>query len=263
MKRRPVILITPSSQSKGAEFEDRSISLSGRYVEAVVEAGGLPCILPLVREERLIRQSVAAADGVLLTGGDDIQPRLYRRTLSRRLARTVQTEDAARDWMELAVLRAAFRADKPVLAICRGHQLLNVALGGGLWVDIATELRGALSHQCMARKDEPVHAVRLRPGSRLARILRRKSLRVNSTHHQGVAQPALPLVASAWSADGVVEAMEPVAGAPGLPAFLISVQFHPERLMRRERVFLRLFRAFIAAAGSARSTGRPAARRRS
>jgi len=259
VKHRPTILITPSSTAHGAEFNDRSISLSNQYPQAVAHAGGLPWILPLTASAAAIRESVSRADGVLLTGGDDIQPSLYRPSLPARLQRTVRTEDPHRDWVELLVIRAALLTSKPLLAICRGHQLLNVALGGTLIVDIATEVPKALNHQRSRLKNRPVHAIRIHPRTRLARILRRSSLRVNSTHHQGVLQPAAPLTASATSPDGIVEAMEPGQGHDAFSPFLVSVQFHPERLAEQQPVLRRLFQAFVrASAPRQRSRTRPA-----
>ncbi len=245
MKRRPVILLTPSTARKGSEFSDASISLSHCYSDAVIAAGGLPQVFPATTDRSIIRESVQRCDGVLMTGGEDIDPKLYAKDLPEELARTVGPVEPDRDLWERGVIADVFRQQKPLLGICRGHQMLNVALGGTLLVDIATQVPGALNHRQMDRKAEPVHEVKIARDSLLARVTGRRRLGVNSTHHQAVGIVAEPLRVAAESADGVVEALEwkePV----GLP-FLLSVQFHPERLIDRNALFLQIFSSFVAA----------------
>jgi len=134
-----------------------------------------------------------------------------------------------------------------LLAICRGHQVLNVALGGTLLVDIPRQLPAALRHRQMDRKAEKVHDVHLTPESLLAKITGRRTLGVNSTHHQAVDQPAGALKVSARSADGVIEALELKPDARHRAPFLLSVQFHPERLAGRYAEHRRIFDAFSRA----------------
>ena len=251
MARRPLILITPSIESQGVEFQDLSSSLSLRYEWAVEAAGGLPMVAPATTDEGVLAEALAHADGLLLTGGDDINPRLYdgcheKKPSRKALATVGQTPDGgARDLRELVLIREGFRQKKAMLAICRGHQMLQVAFGGPLVVDIRQQVKGALNHQRMDRPLEAVHEAQLTPGSLLSKICRSQVLGVNSTHHQAVVKPVWPLVASAVSRDGVVEAME-LGLDPGLPFFL-SVQFHPERLMERNGRHLEIFERFVAA----------------
>ena len=245
MTRRPVILITPSTARKGEEFSDASISLSNCYTDAVIAAGGLPQIFPATTVRWVLAEAVQRCDGVLMTGGDDIDPKLYAKDLASDLAKTVGPLEPDRDIWEKNLIDDVFEQQKPFFGICRGHQMLNIALGGTLLVDIATQVPGALNHRRMDRKAEPVHEVKLAPDSLLARITGRQTLEVNSTHHQAVGQVAAPLRAVAESADGVIEAVE-LKDPERLP-FLLSVQFHPERLIDSDPLFLQLFSSFVAA----------------
>lgn len=245
MKRSPVILITPSTARKGVEFADASISLSNRYTEAVIECGGLPQIFPATTSRGIVAEAVARADGVILTGGDDIDPKLYRNDLPPELARTLSPPEPNRDIWEKEVIAEVFSQRKPLLGICRGHQMLNVALGGTLIVDIATELPEALNHRQMDKKSDLVHDVEVEPDSILGQLAGRKTFGVNSTHHQAVGRLAPTLRAVAKSSDGVVEASElkDRANAP----FLLTMQFHPERLIDRSEVFRQIFNGFVEA----------------
>ena len=245
----PLILVSPSLEKKGVEFHDLSVSLSIKYEKAVLQAGGLPVTVPTTTDQRTLAEMVWHVDGVLLTGGDDINPDLYIRHLPPAVRRTVaQTPDGGgRDLRELMVIKETLRQRKPLLAICRGHQLLNIALGGQLVADIRRQMPGALNHQRMDKKDELVHEVALTSGSLLARIVRTRNLGVNSSHHQAVLEPAEPLVAVARARDGIVEAMELKSDASPRMPFLLSVQFHPERLTERHAEHRAIFSRFVRA----------------
>jgi putative glutamine amidotransferase len=249
MIRPPLILISPSIEKKGAEFADQSISLSEAYPRAVANAGGIPLTLPVGQSRELIAECVRRSDGVMLTGGDDVEPDLYRNGLSAKLRRTLSTspDGGERDLRELILIDEVFRQRKPLLAICRGHQLLNVALGGTLIVDIATQMPGAINHRRMDRRGEKVHEARLTRGALLSKITGQRSLGVNSTHHQAVGRVAAPLQATAISPDGVVEGMELKPAAIRLLPFLLAVQFHPERLVDRYGEHRAIFCAFTQA----------------
>lgn len=242
----PLILISPSTQKRGVEFEDNSVSLSNQYCLAVAAAGGLPWIAPAIPAKPLVAESIARCDGVLLTGGDDVQTKLYAPKIERKLKKTVSEPEPDRDLFELLLVDEAFRQNKPIFAICRGHQLVNVAFGGTLVVDIASQIPGALDHRRLDRKNHIVHDAELTDGSLLANIARDNKLGVNSSHHQAVADVADPFTVTARSNDGVIEAMELKPGAAPLPFFL-AVQFHPERLYARHAEHLRLFQTFVRA----------------
>ncbi len=243
VKNAPLILLAPSTQRQGIEFSDASISLSNRYSEAVARAGGIPVVMPCTASREMVRETLGRCAGVILTGGDDVQPKLYTSKLSKKLGEKVKEIEPERDVLELLLIDEVFRQRKSLLAICRGHQMLNVALGGTLIVDIPTQVPDALNHRRMDAKGEQVHDVELTPDSLLSKITGKRKLGVNSTHHQAVGRIAKPLQATAKSADGIIEAME-LKDKSSLP-FLLSVQFHPERLQDRHAEFLRMFEFFV------------------
>jgi putative glutamine amidotransferase len=249
MASLPLILVAPGIERRGVEFRDLSVSLSVRYDFAIAQAGGIPVTAPATTDRALLAEAVRRTDGLLLTGGDDIDPALYANHLAPAVRKTVTTtpDGGQRDLRELILLDEAFRQRKPLLAICRGHQLVNVALGGRLVADIRQQVPGALNHQ---RRDLPcdlIHDVPLTAGSLLARIIGRRKLGVNSSHHQAVVNPAEPLTAVARTRDGIVEAMEWKPEAARRMPFLVSVQFHPERLVARHAGHRAIFRAFTRA----------------
>lgn len=207
----------------------------------------MPWLLPSVPDRDFVAESVRRCDGVMLTGGDDVQPRLYAKKLPLRLRKTVVTVSPERDLFELMLIAEVFRQHKPLLAICRGQQILNVALGGSLVVDIPSQVTGALNHRRTDRKDRVVHDVAVASGSILAKITGKNRLGVNSSHHQAAAKIAKPLRVTAVSIDGVIEGLELGPADRNLLPYLLAVQFHPERLFARHAVHLELFKSFTGA----------------
>jgi putative glutamine amidotransferase len=249
MPRPPVILVSPNVEKQGDEFGDVSISLSETYQSALLGAGAIPLAMPASMDRELIAECVRRSDGVLLTGGEDVEPRLYANGLSEALRRTVTVtpDGGQRDLRELLLIREVFRQRRPLLAICRGNQILNVALGGTLVVDISRQRPGAANHRRPDRRNDAVHEAQLTPGTLLAKIAGKRVIAVNSTHHQAVARVAAPLRVTARSDDGIVEGMELKSSASGLLPFLLSVQFHPERMVDRYPEHRAIFRAFTQA----------------
>jgi putative glutamine amidotransferase len=193
--------------------------LPASYIHQVTEAGGVPVLLPPVPG---IATAVGRLDGLVLTGGGDLDPAGYGAPADPRTTRV----DPDRDQAELELLAAALAAGLPVLGICRGMQLLNVARGGTLCQHLPAE-----AGHTPAPGTFGSHQVRLAPGSRLASVLGQASggsgLEVPTAHHQGIDRLGDGLVASAWAADGVIEAVELPPG-PGRHPFTLAVQWHPE-----------------------------------
>ena len=251
MSKPPLILISPCIERNGAEFADLSLSLSMNYPKALMGVGAIPLALPATRSRELVAEFVRRADGILLTGGEDVNPKLYAKRLPPRLGRTVTLtpDDGTRDLQEFMLIDETFRQRKPLLAICRGSQVLNVALGGTLVVDIRSQILGALNHERQDKRSQVVHDVHLTDDAILAKITGERILGVNSTHHQAVGRPAEMLRVSGRSRDKIVESMQLKPEAAHLLPFLLSVQFHPERLVERHPQHRAIFAAFAQACG--------------
>jgi len=249
MTRPPLILVSPNIEKKGEEFGDVSISLSEKYQKALMRAGALPLAMPATGSRELVADCVSRSDGVLLTGGEDVEPLLYADGLAAKLRRTVKVtpDGGLRDYREFVLVDEVFRQRKPLLAICRGQQVLNVALGGTLLVDIPSQNPRAINHRRLDRRSEVVHDVQLTPDALLAKITGETTLGVNSTHHQAVDRPADPLQIVGRSRDGIAESMQLKPETMHLLPFLLSVQFHPERLTDRYAAHRAIFLAFARA----------------
>jgi putative glutamine amidotransferase len=256
MTKPPLILVSPDIEARGVEFQDLSISLSMNYQRALMEVGALPLAMPATTSRALVAECVRRADGVLLTGGEDVDPRLSAPKAAKKLTALAKAtpDGGARDLREFMVIEEVFRQRKPLLAICRGHQVLNVALGGTLILDVPSQVRRALRHRCPEKKSEIVHEVRLTAGSRLRKIAGAQVMGVNSTHHQAVDRVAGPLRVVAKSRDGVVEGLELKRDHAGCLPFLVSVQFHPERLADRYPEHRAIFKAFVQACATNRNS---------
>jgi len=213
------------------------------YVNAIVQAGGAPVLIPSDLPEFGWNELGKRLDGILFTGGGDIAVERFAGTPHPKVGGV----DEARDAIELALARSAAESGTPFLGICRGLQVVNVALGGTLYTDILDQAPGALNHsyenpEVFKERTQLVHPVDIQPNSLAAKILGEPSLQVNSLHHQGVKDLASSLRASAFAPDGIIEAVE----LPGHP-FGVAVQWHPEWLTDQAET-LRLFKAFVEAA---------------
>ena len=245
---RPVIgilcdtrLSTPASarlQPLLQDFANRD------YATAVADAGGAPVLLPCRGEADIVECYLDRLDGLIVSGGDDMDPRLYREPPHLHL----EMVDPARDALDLAIIPEALERRVPILAICKGIQSLNVVLGGTLYQDIRTELPGAIQHRQRAPWGHPAHDVTLEPGTRLAAILGRDVVGVNSHHHQGVKDLAVGLTPAGHTADGLTEAAE-LSDHP----FCIAIQWHPEHMAAENDHARALFAALVEAAGLTRT----------
>ena len=189
--------------------------VNSAYVESVIRAGGVPVVLsPLIGAARAAA-AVDGVDGLLLTGGEDVDPSLYGVAPSPRLG----TVDRNRDLFELAALRAARERLMPVLGICRGIQLINVAFEGTLWQDLPSERAQGVDHNPKTPRDVQSHGIRVAAGSRAAAALGRTDFEANSIHHQAVRELGTGLIATAWASDGLIEAVE----GPAKGSWLLAV----------------------------------------
>ncbi len=232
---RPLIGLTLDSEPAGGYSALPWYAVRENYCAAVTRAGGAPVLLPHEIEEA--ETYLARIDGLVVTGGAfDIDPALYRGGGQHP---TVTTKDR-RTAFETTVTRGAVAADKPVLGICGGQQLLNVVLGGTLIQHIPDEVRDALAHEQPNPRDEPGHPVRVVAGTLLHRIVGRDTMAVNSAHHQAADATGPGVVVNARAPDGVVEGVE-AAGR----RFCLGVQWHPEYGV--DPGDARIFDAFVAA----------------
>ena len=213
--------------------------MNDTYIQAVVHAGGIPVVMPSCEDMDLMKAAVDRLDGVLLSGGDDIDPARYSTRANAHLGTVLPRRDAA----ELAIARYVMEeTEKPLLGICRGIQVMNVAMGGSLYIDLPDE--GKLAHSLgMYPRGAVSHKVEVADGTHLAEIMGAGERSVNSFHHQAVKELAEPFIVSARSLpDDVIEAIE----MPG-HRFAVGVQWHPEELTSREEA-AELFRRFVLAA---------------
>jgi putative glutamine amidotransferase len=218
-------------------------ALMHAYIAALTESGGIPVMIPSGLADDTLQSLLGRLDGLLLTGGGDIAIGRFDGQWHRR----VEGVDPDRDAIEIALLQAAAESGKPFLGICRGIQVINVALGGNLYTHIPDQFPGALKHDYDSGSERQllVHEVNVEKSSQLAAILGETGIKVNSLHHQGIKELSPALRPAAYAPDGLVEAVE----LPNHP-FGMAVQWHPEWLTD-QLVTRRLFRAFVEAAGIA------------
>lgn len=249
--RHNLNLSTPGSDLLGAQLSDD-------YSQGVEAAGGVPLLIPYLATKDTVRTLAERIDGLLLTGGNDVDPATYHTEPEVGLG-VICPE---RDELEVLLLQEVLQLGKPVLGICRGLQLMNAALGGTLVQDLTRAKRGKIQHNQKAPRHHLSHTVHIEQGSRLYDLLGRVTkVRTNSFHHQAVLQLAPSLRAVAWDDEGLIEGVEmkPAGGRHrhGDSAeltvrqpFVVAVQWHPENLWRTSPEFLGLFRGLVEAAAS-------------
>ncbi len=240
MSRPPLIGLPTLAIPPGPKPPRFGINQS--YVRALVAAGCAPVLIPLLDDDDRLRAVYERLDGIVFPGGADVAPEEY----GEEPIGDLNVVEAARDRTELTLARWAFADDLPTLGICRGQQVLNVALGGSLWQDLRHQGVTAVEHSDAdgRARNAFIHRVRLDPDSRLAQLIDETDIEVNSLHHQAVKTIAPQLRVTGKSDDGVIEAVESPERR-----FLIAVQWHPEEIDEVPWV-QRLFAGFVRAASS-------------
>jgi putative glutamine amidotransferase len=224
--------------------------VNAAYLGAVQQAGGIPILLPPQLERSGRAELVKRLQGVLLTGGGDVDPARFGEAPHP----TTADVSAARDGLEIELTRWAIETRTPLLAICRGVQVLNVALGGSLHQDIPSEPGSPLDHSQVAllgSRGTAVHQVKVQDGSRLAGILGALEVDVNSFHHQAIHRLGRGLKDVAWAPDSIIEGVELVDDS----RFAVGVQWHPEELVGHDRTARNLFRALVERARERQTAG--------
>lgn len=220
--------------------KDGTSCVNNAYVNAIINAGGSPVLIPLTSDKKVLDEVLSEIDGLVLTGGGDIYAPLFGEDLHP----SVKTYDLERDDYDIYLLKEAFRKQIPILGICRGHQVLNVALGGDIIQDIPSQIPDSkINHDQTEEKNITTHTVSVNSKSRLYQIVNETELWVNSIHHQSVNRMATPLDAVAFSEDGVVEAVESNEGKA-----ILGVQWHPEHLVETNKAAQDTFRFITAEA---------------
>lgn len=240
LAKRPVIGITPWYNE-----QDSMTYIKRGYMEAVYAAGGYPVLLPIIEDKHIWEKSLELCDGILLSGGEDVDPVHYGEE-SRDYNGNINPH---RDCMEIWLCQMCFKSLKPVFGICRGIQVMNVAAGGSLYQDIPCEImpEKLVKHSQKAPGWYPTHYVTLTEGSFIWQSfsdylnIDEKGVRVNSFHHQCIKQPAQGFECTAVSNDGIIEAIE----KKGHP-FAVGVQWHPEIMWQKDKKYLEIFKIFIS-----------------
>ena len=214
--------------------------VNSAYLEAVQQAGGVPVLLPPPLSKSSLERLVRGLDAVLLTGGGDMDPACFGEAPHP----TLYDVAPARDALETSVTQMALEKRTPLLAICRGIQVLNVALGGTLYQDVGTEPGTQIQHSQKAPRDHTTHKVSVAPGSRLAKVLGADDIEVNSFHHQVIKALGHGLKPVAWAPDQLVEGVE----LDDNSRFVMGVQWHPEHLVGGFASARRLFASLVDAA---------------
>jgi len=210
--------------------------VSSDYANAISDSGGIPLLIPLLEnyDKKKVQDIIQCIDGLLLTGGEDIDPMYFNEQPLENKAHELMKIDQARDSFEMALLKEAFKVQKPILGICRGHQLINVCFGGSLYQDVESHLAS------LDDKTKLVHSVMFKENSILEEIFNAGQLKVNSFHHQSIHQLAKDFQIIACSSDQVIEGIEYNGHQ-----WILGVQWHPEMLYKKYKIHQNLFEKFI------------------
>ena len=218
-------------------MENNRQFVTNPYIHAIQKAGGLPILLPMVRSNTVISDYTTLCDGFLFCGGGDVTPLLFGEEPRKGIGET----DITLDIFQIRLMRNILKTGKPILAICRGLQILNIACGGTIFHDLR-EVPDCINHmQNSASRKDVSHKVSFEPGSRLHRLFGDFAY-TNSFHHQAINLPGEGIAIAGKTGDGIIEAIE----IPTLP-FVIGVQWHPENMLQKNGNMWQLFHAFLLA----------------
>ena len=236
MTNPPMIGVSTSITVGGAPPERAYVNST--YLNAIQQAGGVPVLLPPQLSGASLSRLLRGLDGLVLTGGGDVDPALFGEAPHSK----VYDVAPSRDTVEVTSVRVALDRRLPILAICRGAQVLNVALGGSLYQDVGSDPGTSLRHSQEEPRDQPSHKVAVEPGSRLAETLGADEIEVNSMHHQAVKRLGAGQRPVAWAPDQLVEGLELTDPS----RFVLGVQWHPEELVGQSEPARRLFAALVS-----------------
>ncbi|MFH1623823.1 MAG: gamma-glutamyl-gamma-aminobutyrate hydrolase family protein [Pseudomonadota bacterium] len=237
IKRQPLVGVTSDYHKTGDIFKGPAYFIGENYISAVEEAGGIPVVLPYSSDKAVLEELLTRIDGILITGGNfDINPAIYGQKPIDRLG-ALNDERTA---FEMEITRIGLESNLPILGICGGEQLLNVVVGGSLYQDIGSQVKGASNHQQTIPKSELYHSITIEHGTKLHSILECDTIDVNSTHHQSIKEVGKGCVVNAKAGDGIIEGIESTEHT-----FVLGVQWHPEFLYQKEKRFKRLFEEFV------------------
>ncbi|MFC7394478.1 gamma-glutamyl-gamma-aminobutyrate hydrolase family protein [Scopulibacillus cellulosilyticus] len=231
---RPIIGIT-------SDIEAQKFYVKKPYVSSIMDAGGLPYIFPQTHDTAIIQDLLDHVNGLLLTGGSDIDPSLYGEEPQPGLGQIKPD----RDQFEMLLIQEALKRNMAIFAICRGSNMLNVAAGGNIIQDILSQNPHPLQHYQLAPRDYCSHQIVINTGTLLHQIIQLDKMKVNSFHHQAVKNPAPGFQISAASSDGVIESIEST-----VHRFVLGVQWHPGDLVQKDSYAKQLFQSFVNACQS-------------
>jgi putative glutamine amidotransferase len=229
---KPIIAIL------GAVDDDKTVTLQNTYTRAIEAAGGLPLIIPYTENEESIAEYVKICDGFLFSGGCDIEPRKFGEDTLPECGKI----QLYRDYIELEIFKRAFDEKKPIMGICRGIQLINVALGGTLYQNIPTQISTDIPHRQTEAKNQPSHSVKIFSDTPLMELISKERMTANSFHHQSIKSLGEGLEVMALADDGIIEAIYRNG-----ENYILGYQWHPERLFDTDADNKALFDDFISA----------------
>ncbi len=231
--KRPLIGITP-----WYDYTNQQTFIKKGYCEGVNEAGGLGVLLPMCTHQDLMENMVEHCDGFLISGGPDVDPK-YFNEINLPFNGDISPY---RDIMEVYIIKRAIELNKPVFGICRGIQIMNVAMGGSLYQDIHSQIQNTclIKHSQAAPSWYPTHSISIKEGSLLKKLLKSETIGVNSFHHQSVKNIAPGFEISSLSEDGIIESIEYKNHK-----FALGVQWHPELMWESDKIFLSLFEGLV------------------